>query len=315
MANRAFVSGVFVLWLGSMAWLLVDKVLPSFFGGEPPMAAGFDPGIPVAWSVKWSGREVGYAASMRTAGLMGTTELHNRVVLDRVPVFDLAPALLKHVVGDIGDLKLDASTRLEFDSLDNFSAFESRVSVNDIPNVVKMTGRVNDAYLELSIRTGSSTYSPKVFIANQSALSEALFPDSKLPYMYVGRKWQEEIYNPFQSPNDPVELVEVEVVGIETIQREGESQRVMRIEYRGEIGPGVQDSARLKAIAWVVPSTGVVLRQDVFIGHSKLRFDRLETEQSQRIGARLFPREISQFNDGQSKTSRVELQDATLSAH
>ena len=39
MANRAFVFGVVVLWLGSMGWLLVDKILPSFSGGEPPLAA------------------------------------------------------------------------------------------------------------------------------------------------------------------------------------------------------------------------------------------------------------------------------------
>ena len=30
MANRIFVCFVLALWLGSMSWLMVDKVLPSF---------------------------------------------------------------------------------------------------------------------------------------------------------------------------------------------------------------------------------------------------------------------------------------------
>ena len=70
MANRIFVSAVVVLWLGSMSWLMVDKVLPSFQDGEPPIAAGLEPGVHVAWQVYWSDRPVGYAASIRMPGVL-----------------------------------------------------------------------------------------------------------------------------------------------------------------------------------------------------------------------------------------------------
>jgi hypothetical protein len=296
MANRIFVGAVILLWLGSMSWLMVDKVLPSFYDGDPPIAAGFEEGAPVAWRVLWTGRPVGYAASVRLAGASGTTNLENRVVLDDVPLLDLVPALMRNVVGDIGRMKLDASTRLEFDSLGNFSAFESRVAINDVTGLLHLTGRMQGSFLHLTVRFNSMTYSPRVHIPDQAALSETLFPDAKLPHMYPGRRWHEEIYSPFHSPNEPVETVEVEVTGEESIPIDGDEtrlERVMRVEYRGSPGPGVQEESRLQAIAWVRPKDGLVLRQDVFIASSKLRFERLPDEKAVTVGEELLIRRRS----------------------
>lgn len=287
MANRIFVTAVIVLWLGSMSWLMVDKVLPSYTDGEPPPSAGFEPNVPVAWSVQWSGRNVGYAASVRTGGPSGTTNLENRLVLNDVPLMDLVPALMRQVVGDIGRMKLDASTTLEFDSLDNFSAFRSSVSINDISGLLRLTGRVNGPYLDLTVKFNDVTYSPQVPVPNQGALSESLFPDAKLPYMYVGRKWHEEIYSPFRTPSDPVDTVEVEVTGVENLERDGGMERVMRVEFRGSEESGVPEDARLQAVAWVRAEDGLVLRQDVYISGSSLRFDRLSDERAAEVGREL----------------------------
>jgi hypothetical protein len=287
MANRAFVFAVVVLWLGSMSWLMIDKILPSLHEGEPPLAAGFEPGVPVAWKVSWGDRAVGYAASMRTPGVLGTTNLENRVILEDVPLLDLVPALMRRVVGDIGSMKFDAKTTLEFDSLDNFSKFDSYVEINEVSSVLELHGKVNGAFLDMNVKFGDVRYEPKVPIANQAALSEALFPDAKLPYLYVGRRWSEEIYNPFHAPSAPIETVDVEVTGIETLSMDGENHRVMRVEFSGPPAPGVPEDARLQAIAWVRQSDGVVLRQDVLISTSRLRFDRLPEEEAVKQGNKL----------------------------
>lgn len=290
MANRVFVFAVVVLWLGSMSWLLVDKILPSIKDGEPPIAAGYEPNVPVAWKVTWGDRQVGYAASMRTPGVLGTTNLENRVVLEDVPLLDLVPALMRRVVGEIGSMKFDAHTVLEFDSLENFSSFESTVAINEVSSVLELNGKVNGAFLDLKVKFGDMQYEPKVPIANQAALSEALFPDAKLPYLYVGRRWSEEIYNPFHAPSAPVETIDVEVTGVETLLFEGENHRVLRVEFSGQPAPGVPEDARLQAIAWVRQSDGVVLRQDVLISSSKLRFDRLSEVEAAEQGNRLLNR-------------------------
>ncbi len=72
MANRIFVCFVLALWLGSMSWLMVDKILPSFHDGEPPAVSGFDANVYVAWKVYWAGRPVGNAASIRQSGVLNT---------------------------------------------------------------------------------------------------------------------------------------------------------------------------------------------------------------------------------------------------
>ena len=308
MGNRIFVGAVVLLWAGSMGWLIVDKVVPSFYGGPPPAAGGFETGKPVGWKVEWSGRSVGHACSIRLPGAAGTSEIHNRVVLDQVPLLDLAPAWMRTVVGDIGDLTFDASTRLEFDSLNNFSAFESRIKINDIPDVLQMSGRMSGSYLELKIRSGELNYPASIPITNDSAISEALFPDARLPYMYVGRRWDEDLYHPFRSPSEPVETIEVEVVSEETISHGDTMYRVFRVEYRGEASPGIPEEARLQAVAWVTPETGEVLRQDVIVGHSKLRFERVSDEDARLLSRELLERSRrpgrSGYHGGMSRRRR-----------
>lgn len=284
MANRIFVGAVIVLWLGSMTWLVKDKVLPSFTEGEPPAAAGFEQSVPVAWRVSWSGREVGYAATLRTQGAGNTTNLDSRIVLDDVPLLDLVPPLMRQVVGDIGRMKLDAKTHLEFDSLDNFTAFKSTVSINDINPLLSLTGRVNGSYLDLTVRFNNVEYNPHVYIADQTALSATMFPDAKLPYLYVGRRWHEEVYSPFRSPNEPVETLEAEVTGVETLQRGEVNERVLRVEFRAAPGAGVPEESRLQAVAWVRAEDGLVLRQEVYIASSHLRFERLPEEEAALVG-------------------------------
>ncbi|MDC0934720.1 hypothetical protein OAS39_00435 [Pirellulales bacterium] len=288
LAHRLFVGAVLALWVGSMSWLVIEKILPSFGRGEPPIAAGMEIDVPVAWSVAWSDEHVGHAASVRRQGIQHTTEIRSRVRLDDVPVLDLAPVWMRDVVGDIGKLRLDATTRMEFDSLDNFSAFESSVAVNELPGILKMSGRVKDSYLDLKIRSGEVTYSPTVYIADHAALNEALFPDATLPHLYLGRRWQRKTYNPFRSPGDPVELVEAIVVADENIEYEfdEELRRVWRVEFRSAAGPGVSREARLHAISWVEP-TGLVLRQDVYISGARLRFERLPPEEAMTVGEKL----------------------------
>jgi hypothetical protein len=85
---------------------------------------------------------------------------------------------MRRVVGEIGSMKFDARTRLEFDSLDNFSRFDSTVAINEVSSVLELHGKVNGAFLELQVKFGEIIYEPRIPIANQAALSEALSGDN-----------------------------------------------------------------------------------------------------------------------------------------
>lgn len=289
MANRIFVGAIIVLWLSSMTWLVTDRILPSLFGGgQPPIAQAYEDGEAVAWEVQWQGRVVGQAASVRLSGVGGSTDLFNRVVLDEFPVMELAPSWIRAAVGNLGSMTFDVLTRIEFDPLGKFSSFNSRISLNDMPSILKMSGRIEESYLKLKVRSSDFTHTTRIFLPNSEALSEALFPDAKLPFMHKGRNWQEKVYSPFSSPADPVELVQVEVVEKETIQHHGETRPVMRVEYKAIAASGIPVNARVQGISWVDPRTGDVLRRDVFFGGSKLRFERLPKEAATKAGLKLF---------------------------
>ena len=288
MLNRVFIYATVVLWLGSMSWLVVDKILPSFYESDLPVAAGLTPDLPVAWEVEWSGLRVGNAVSLMREGVQGTTEVHNYIVLENVPMLELAPAWMQSAMRELGDLKFSAKTRLEFDSLDNFTAFESSVAVNDVTGIVQITGRMKESKLHLKIQSGDYHYSDEIHIPDQAALNESLFPDAKLPYMYVGRHWQEEVYNPFANPSEPIDRVDAVVTTAEFLEHDGERKRVLRVDYHSSSSAGVSDRARLRAKTWVQPD-GLVLRQVVYLSNAKLRFTRLAGDEVDDVANEFFP--------------------------
>ncbi len=306
MANRVFVCAVVVLWLSSMSWLVKDRIVPSLFGGgPPPIAQAYENGEAVAWEVQWHGKRVGQAASIRLEGVGGSTDLHNRVVLEEFPVMQLAPSWIRAAVGNLGSMTFDVLTRLEFDPLGKFSSFNSRVSLNDMPSILKMSGRIEESYLKLKVRSNDFSHTTRIFLPNSEAMSEALFPDAKLPYMHKGRSWQEKVYSPFSSPADPVELVQVEVVDRETIQHDGETKSVMRVVYKSIGSSGIPANARIQGVSWVEPRSGDVLRRDVYLGESKLRFERLPEEAAKRAGQELFEEYLLAIDDDEEEKDAI----------
>ena len=52
MTIRWYRLAVFALWLAATSWLMIRKILPPFFRGEPPayeLVVGDKPRPPVAW--------------------------------------------------------------------------------------------------------------------------------------------------------------------------------------------------------------------------------------------------------------------------
>ena len=75
---------------------------------------------------------------------------------------------------------------------------------------------------------------------------------------------------------------------LETIKHVGVIRRVMRVEYKSVAGSGIPEQAKTQGIAWVDPKTGDVLRRDIFLGNSKLRFVRLPKQAATAAGLKLF---------------------------
>src|SRR5690606_35992842 len=104
--------------------------------------------------------------------------------------------------------------------------------------------------------------------------------------VYVGRKWQKEIYNPLMGENGPTELIEAEVVEEEPIFFRNQLVTTRRIEYRTLNADGVAATQRRRASLWVAED-GTVLREELSLIDLVLTFDRVEDERAESLAEEL----------------------------
>ena len=276
MGNRIFVALVLLLWATTMSWLMVAKILPPFFSGEPPKQGALLQTDPVCWEIECNGQSVGYAVRQAVPGAQSTTEVLSRVLLKDIPLREMAPQWMSSVVEGLGHIRLDSRTRLALDSLGNLTYFDTKVQLNDLPLVVKVHGIVQGPDLKLTFVSGGVSHEARFLLPRSSLMDGELIPDSKLLQVYVGRKWQTEMFSPFRPPGDSLELLQAEVVAEETIQYDGQSTRTRRIDYRTMSAAGVASEQTLRASAWVTEE-GLVIRHDVYLMNTKLRFERRDS--------------------------------------
>jgi hypothetical protein len=273
MGNRIFVGIVVVLWAGTMSWLMVARILPPFFHGEPPTHGVLIRNEPTCWEIQYGGRQVGYAVSQAVPGALETTEIHSRVVVDSIELKELAPQWMGSLVRVLGEVSIDIRSAFVLDSLKNLSSFTTKVRINDLPLIMRVQGKVDGPELKLKVISGDVTHEVSYRVPSVSGLTSELSPDPKLLQVYVGRKWQQEVYSPFRPPGNSLEIMEAEVVEEREIDHRGERIRARKIEYRSLSSAGVAANNRVHAVIWVADD-GTVLRQDVHLMDARLRFER-----------------------------------------
>jgi hypothetical protein len=252
---------------------MVARILPPFFHGEPP-AHGSVVHDPVCWEIQYGGRTVGHAVSQAVPGALSTTEMHSRIKIDGIQVRELAPQWMGGIVRSLGAVSLDMRSVFVLDSLNNLSSFSTKVKLNDLPVLMRVRGKVDGAELKLTIQSGEVTHPTMSYpIPSSAMLTSELVPDPKMLQVYVGRKWQQEVYSTFRSPGSSLEILEAEVTEEGPIEHRGERLNARKIEYRSLSAAGVTADNRLRAVVWVADD-GTVLRQDVYLMDAKLRFER-----------------------------------------
>jgi hypothetical protein len=53
MGNRIFIVAVVLLWTCTMSWLMVDRILPPFFQGDPPSHGAVIQEEPHCWQIEF----------------------------------------------------------------------------------------------------------------------------------------------------------------------------------------------------------------------------------------------------------------------
>ena len=273
MGNRIFVGVVVMLWAGTMSWLMIARILPPFFHGEPPTQGALIRDEPTCWEIQYDGKAMGQAVSQAVPGALGTTEIHSRLLLKNIDIKELAPQWMGSIVRVLGEVSLDVRSAFVLDSFKNLSYFHTDVRINDLPLVLRVSGKVDGAELKLKIQSGDVSHEVSYPAPSSAMLTSELVPDPKLLQIYVGRKWQQEMYSPFRPPGNSLEIMQAEVVEERDIEHRGEQVHARKIEYRSLSAAGVAADNTRRAVVWVADD-GTVLRQDIFLMDAKLRFER-----------------------------------------
>jgi hypothetical protein len=278
MGNRIFTGIVLLLWGASMSWLVGAKIMPAFLQGNAPRS-GVPTVEPVCWSISIGSKRVGQAAYQVVPGAEGTQEIHSRVRLRDVPLARMVPRWTAKLVEHLGTLTVDTRTRTVLDPLGNLASFDTRVSINDLPDTVGISGRLREGKLQLRINYGDNEQRFSYPWNANEQLTSDLTPDPKLIGVTVGQRWQKEIYNPFGGPSGSFELVQAEVTGEHPLYVNSELTNTRVIEFHSMSNVGVSTDDRCRTKLWVAED-GRVLRQEVQLMNVRLRFDRMSDEES-----------------------------------
>jgi len=295
-------AAVTAFWLATMGWLLVDKVVPPLVVGEPPSYRSVldhrdAAARPVGWTIVLDERELGWAISDSELLESGGHRINGRVRFNRLPVAELMPAWVRAAmtqfgaIGSLANLRLtmEVESCLELDELGQPLEFTSDATwretglneQTDGPTVlngpqysVALSGTVDGNRLRIVVKSGSFTYRTEVYMARDAMMGDALTPQPLLPDLRVGQSWTVPVYNPFQPPNRPIEILHAEVTRRDWVPWAGELIPTLIVEHRSDAGEGLSGGANLRGRAWVADD-GTVIRQAMYLNGSQLVFERM----------------------------------------
>lgn len=284
-----FTPIVVVFWCLTSGWLLVEKILPSLSPGSPPGYQAMytsDTGlIPVAWTVQWDDRPLGWAIAESQRTALGGLLVDSRMHFDRLPLDEIMPAwtslLVRKALPKDG-LTFDARGRLAIDAAGDLRSFMSIVNVPGSSEQVLLNGTVDSGTVRVHVQAGEMRYETTRHLPDQMMIGDELSPQATMPGLYEGRRWTVPVYSPLRAGSSPLEILHAEVGPEETIYWEGRLVRVHPVAYREDPASHREPRSRL----WV-DRTGRVLRQEATLLGSKLSFVRRSDEAAARLAATL----------------------------
>lgn len=285
-----FTPIVVVFWCLTSGWLLVEKILPSLSPGSPPgyqamytSEAGL---IPVAWTVQWDDRPLGWAIAESQRTPLGGLLVDSRMHFDRLPLDEIVPAwtslLVRKVLPKEGGLTFDARGRLTIDAAGELRSFMSIVNIPGSTEQVLLNGTVDSGTVRVHVQAGEMRYETTRNLPDEMMIGDELSPQATMTGLYEGRRWTIPVYSPLRAGSSPIEILHAEVGPEETIYWEGRLVRVHPVVYREDPTGHREPRSRL----WV-DRTGRVLRQEATLLGSKLAFVRRSDEAAARLAATL----------------------------
>lgn len=281
---------IILFWCLTTTWLVVAKIVPAFLPGSPPgyqaLYASNNRLIPVAWTVLWKDRPLGWAVSDSRHG--PDDELHVETLLhfDSLPLDELLPAWTKPLLGRAIEraaaLSLDARGRLTIDRQGSLRAFRSLVDLPGGVESIVLDGTVDDGHVRILVKAGEMSYETSRFLPTHIMIGDELSPQATMPGLSIGKRWTVPVYNPLRGGKGALQVLHAEVVREESLFWEDRLVRVDLVVYRDDPSEHHEPSSRI----WVDRS-GRVLKQESTMFGASLTFQRRSDDDAERLAASL----------------------------
>ena len=296
MYSRWFNIAVILLWLSTMSWLVIEKVMPPLMVGDPPsyrtIVAAQKDAPPTGWQMEFNDRSLGWAINIVSRLPNDVTEIHSRVHFNEIPLRTLARGWARTVLQlldmPVADLQMDADSTLVIDPLGRLIRFESALRVDFLEDVIRVLGTVDGNRLKIEVRAGGLPVNTECFLAANAVVVDAFSPQSKLPGLRTGQTWTVPVYSPLRPSNNPLEILHATVEGTDPIIWGGRTEEAWLVVYRSDPGFGLGSSDSPRGRLWV-RRDGTVLKQQVMILDSTMTFVRLTEQRAAELAEKVGP--------------------------
>jgi len=296
--SRKYLVGICVFWLGTMGWLVKEKIVPTLLVGTPPryseIVEGYRQSRAVGWTIQWRDRDIGWALTRTEILGEDLTEVKNVIQFRELPIHEIFPVIWQVLASESppAKLRLRVETTLLFDPLKRLSSFQTRLKTpgSNEPFVV-VRGNIDKGQLQLSIQSGTFVYDTEIPFQSNTLLTDSFSPQATLPNLREGQKWTIEVYSPFQIPRQtvgsrPLEVVHAEVQGREVIFWQQQPRMCWLVVYKNDPAESTNSRGEPRGRVWV-DANGLVLKQEAKVGGGKIVLVRLGEKETARLVSRL----------------------------
>ncbi len=308
MVSRWFQLAILVCWLGAVSWLIVVKVAPLYLPGDRPdlMPVGEIAEGPLAkpcWAITWKDQKLGHSTTTAEQLSDGIVRVRSIVRFDDLPVDDL----VESVFGPLGSLlrplpseQATLASRTTLTHEGQLRQFETRLRMGKHSELIVIRGSVANSKLSVTVSLHvEDDLSGMIHISeiarqefdfdSSSMYTDSFSPPQRMANLRVGQAWTFHVFQPLV-PNQPLRVVLAKVERREPIVHQGETINAYVVSYHDNAGTGLSASHEPLAQVWV-GRDGNVVRQDVRLGGSWFRFDRLDrSDPAGRFDYTLFSR-------------------------
>jgi hypothetical protein len=294
MSSRWYSLAVVILWLTTMGWLVVKKILPQMLRGEQPSYQAVltdtsgGKAAPVGWRMSWNSRPLGWAVSTVTQLPSQMTEIRSRLCFENVPIDELLATWSK-LLGSLRGLpslhlRVEAESTVTLDPLGHLVELDSALRAMPGQSLVRLRAAVEGRQLAISLRLpeGAGDVNDLKIPWSDDMLNDNLSPQTRLPELRPGQQWSVPSYSPLHAinPRQPIEILLARVEKEkEAIIWNGKSEETLVVVYRTD---ATQTEKNVRSRLWVRPD-GTVLRQQLYLFDKALTFNRMTDDDASRL--------------------------------